>query len=79
MLPSGCVFHPRCRFAMARCAEDAPPLEDTGIGGRVVACWLQDGPEPAPEELALPEAGLGAWAPPATGASQATTQSGSAA
>jgi peptide/nickel transport system ATP-binding protein len=79
MLPSGCVFHPRCRFAMARCAEDAPPLEATGIGGRVVACWLQDGPEPAPEELALPEAGLGAWAPPATGASQATTQSGSAA
>ncbi len=78
MLPSGCVFHPRCRFAIARCADDAPPLEATGSGGRVVACWLQHGPEPAPTELARPEPGLDAWAPP-TADSRATTQGGSAA
>jgi peptide/nickel transport system ATP-binding protein len=79
MLPSGCVFHPRCRFALARCAEDAPPLEATGTTGRVAACWLQHGPEPAPDELARPEPGQVAWAPPAAAATQATTQSGSAA
>ncbi|MBO0839100.1 MAG: ABC transporter ATP-binding protein, partial [Actinobacteria bacterium] len=26
MLPSGCVFHPRCRFAFDRCSADSPPL-----------------------------------------------------
>jgi peptide/nickel transport system ATP-binding protein len=78
-LPGGCVFHPRCRFAMTRCAADDPPLEATGAGGRVVACWLQHGPEAAPDELALPEPGLDAWMPPATTAVQPTTQRGSAA
>jgi peptide/nickel transport system ATP-binding protein len=79
LLPSGCVFHPRCRFAIARCATDAPPLEPTGTDGRVVACWLQHGPGPAPAELALPEPSLEAWAPPATATGQVTTQTGSAA
>ncbi len=79
MLPSGCVFHPRCRFALARCADDAPPLAATGTGGRVVACWLQHPPESAPTELARPEPGLEAWAPPATADGQAATQGGSAA
>jgi peptide/nickel transport system ATP-binding protein len=79
LLPSGCVFHPRCRFALARCAADAPPLEAAGGGGRAVACWLQHGPEPAPDELARPEPGLEAWAPPGAAAVQATTQSESAA
>jgi peptide/nickel transport system ATP-binding protein len=76
-LPGGCVFHPRCRFAMARCAADTPPLEPTGHDGRAVACWLQDGTEPAPDELALPEPGLDMWSPSVAG--QPTTQSGSAA
>jgi peptide/nickel transport system ATP-binding protein len=77
-LPAGCVFHPRCQFALARCATDAPPLETTGDSGRVAACWLQHGTEPAPAELARPEPGLDAWQRPAV-AGQATTQSGSAA
>jgi dipeptide transport system ATP-binding protein len=35
--PSGCAFHKRCQFAVARCAEVVPPLEDIG-GGQQVAC-----------------------------------------
>ena len=35
--PSGCAFHKRCPFAVARCAEVVPPLEDIG-GGQLVAC-----------------------------------------
>ena len=31
-LPKGCAFHPRCRFAIAACRRDAPPLEDSGKG-----------------------------------------------
>jgi peptide/nickel transport system ATP-binding protein len=79
MLPSGCVFHPRCRFALARCAADTPPLEAAGAGGRVAACWLQHGPGAAPDELARPEPGLEAWAPPTPAATRATTQGESAA
>jgi peptide/nickel transport system ATP-binding protein len=76
-LPSGCVFHPRCRFAMARCTVDSPALAATGSDGRVVACWLQGGTEPAPDELAQPEPGQQAWSRSAAG--RATTQTGSAA
>ncbi|ARE39032.1 Oligopeptide transport ATP-binding protein OppF [Rhodovulum sp. P5] len=34
--PSGCGFHPRCPFAVPRCAAEVPPLRD--IGGRRAAC-----------------------------------------
>jgi peptide/nickel transport system ATP-binding protein len=55
-LPSGCVFHPRCRFALDRCAEQAPPLEIVGASaGRVAACWLQLVDTPVPAELAARE------------------------
>jgi len=30
--PSGCVFHPRCRYAEAICKEERPDLEDLGEG-----------------------------------------------
>jgi peptide/nickel transport system ATP-binding protein len=30
--PSGCYFHPRCRFAQERCRQEAPPLRDLGDG-----------------------------------------------
>ncbi len=36
--PAGCRFHPRCPFATAVCAEQAPPLAEVGPGQRV-ACW----------------------------------------
>ncbi len=31
-LPSGCAFHPRCKFAIDACTEAVPALEDTGQG-----------------------------------------------
>jgi oligopeptide transport system ATP-binding protein len=40
--PSGCAFHTRCRFAMARCKVERPELRDIGAGHQV-ACWLDDG------------------------------------
>lgn len=55
-LPSGCVFHPRCRFAFDRCVEQAPPLETVGASHRrLAACWLQLGDAPVPAELAARE------------------------
>ena len=35
--PSGCAFHKRCPFAVARCGAEVPVLEDLGEGQRV-AC-----------------------------------------
>ncbi len=37
-LPTGCAFHPRCRFAVERCAIEAPHLEDTG-NGHMARCF----------------------------------------
>src|SRR5919108_3384726 len=37
--PSGCRFHPRCPFAMARCAEVAPPEKEIATD-HLVACHL---------------------------------------
>ena len=53
-MPDGCKFHPRCPHAMDRCRTQEPPLTrptDEG-GGRVTACWLQDGRQDPPEALA---------------------------
>ena len=59
-LPSGCVFHPRCRYAMDRCRTESPPvLRLEGAGGRQAACWLQDGVTTTPPELAAAEPGYG--------------------
>ena len=40
-LPSGCAFHPRCRFAMEICREDVPECRAVGDQHRV-ACWLME-------------------------------------
>jgi len=40
--PSGCSFHPRCPFAMPRCAVDDPRLQEVSPD-RWVACHLYDG------------------------------------
>jgi peptide/nickel transport system ATP-binding protein len=37
-IPSGCAFHPRCRFAMERCRRERPDLMPIGATG--AACWL---------------------------------------
>jgi peptide/nickel transport system ATP-binding protein len=53
-MPSGCPFHPRCGYAFDRCRSDPPPpLLELDAGTRAAACWLQDGREAVPAELAL--------------------------
>jgi peptide/nickel transport system ATP-binding protein len=37
-LPAGCAFAPRCRLAIPRCHEEAPPLQNWG-GDHLAACW----------------------------------------
>lgn len=39
--PSGCRFHPRCKYAIAVCKEKIPVLEDIG-DRRCYACWRAD-------------------------------------
>ncbi len=39
--PSGCYFHPRCPYATALCAQEAPPLRELAPG-REVACHHAD-------------------------------------
>src|SRR5246500_2724595 len=41
--PSGCRFHPRCRYATKICAEQEPPLAEYGSGGHPAA------PPPPPQ------------------------------
>ena len=38
-LPPGCAFLPRCRFAKEKCAQEYPPLFQTGKE-HVAACWV---------------------------------------
>jgi oligopeptide/dipeptide ABC transporter ATP-binding protein len=37
-LGQGCAFRPRCRFAVAACAEAPPPLVAAGAAGQFSAC-----------------------------------------
>ena len=37
--PSGCVFHPRCKFAFDRCERQEPALDEVAPGRRA-ACFL---------------------------------------
>jgi peptide/nickel transport system permease protein len=70
-LPSGCAFHPRCRWALERCKTDLPLLQPVGTipihgevpaqpayGTREVACWLHRDGAIAPPELSQPEPSL---------------------
>jgi peptide/nickel transport system ATP-binding protein len=36
--PSGCRFHPRCRYATEICSQEEPPLVAHGTGGHMAAC-----------------------------------------
>ena len=48
--PSGCRFHPRCRFAIPRCSEEEPFLRE--LNDRQVACHRAD--EIAKQEIDAP-------------------------
>ena len=37
----GCAFAPRCRYAVARCRSESPPLEEKAID-HLAACWESD-------------------------------------
>lgn len=37
-IPSGCSFHPRCRFRHSNCFDDVPELIQIGAGERSAAC-----------------------------------------
>ncbi|WP_105384390.1 ABC transporter ATP-binding protein [Neorhizobium alkalisoli] len=40
--PSGCPFHPRCRYATGICKSDVPPLRSIATSDHSVACHLAD-------------------------------------
>jgi len=54
-LPTGCAFHPRCRWAMPRCSTDVPRLGPLNGSTREVACWLHSDGAQIPAELSRPE------------------------
>ncbi|RIK38795.1 MAG: peptide ABC transporter ATP-binding protein [Chloroflexi bacterium] len=39
--PGGCYFHPRCRYAQARCSQETPPLVEVAPG-HFAACHFAD-------------------------------------
>ncbi|WJL97011.1 ABC transporter ATP-binding protein [Microbacterium sp. ET2] len=52
--PTGCRFHPRCPWATAKCAAEAPP--EIAIGAdRVARCWAYS---TEPTTLPLPRVGV---------------------
>ena len=40
-LDEGCSFRPRCNYAVAKCAQEFPPLEKVK-GAHITACWERD-------------------------------------
>ncbi|MFZ1879090.1 MAG: oligopeptide/dipeptide ABC transporter ATP-binding protein, partial [Gaiellaceae bacterium] len=38
--PSGCPFHPRCKFRFEPCTTERPPLEKPKEDAHLDACWL---------------------------------------
>jgi peptide/nickel transport system ATP-binding protein len=39
--PSGCYFHPRCRYAQERCSQEEPPLREV-MPGHYAACHFSE-------------------------------------
>ena len=52
--PSGCRFHPRCRYATEICAQEEPPLVAHGAAGHVAACHHPLDADPIPTADASP-------------------------
>lgn len=42
--PTGCRFHPRCKFALPRCREEKPVYQELEPG-HFIACWNPQGKE----------------------------------
>jgi oligopeptide transport system ATP-binding protein len=52
--PSGCRFHPRCRYATEICAQEEPPLVLHGAAGHMAACHHPLDANPTPTADASP-------------------------
>ena len=52
--PSGCRFHPRCRYATEICAQEEPPLVLHGSAGHMAACHHPLDANPTPTADASP-------------------------
>jgi peptide/nickel transport system ATP-binding protein len=52
-LPSGCVFHPRCKFAFDRCTTAEPALAEV-TPGRRTACFLYPEVSEVPPRIMMP-------------------------
>src|SRR5690349_23554157 len=57
--PSGCRFHPRCRYATEICAQEEPPLVPHGTKGHMAACHHPLDADPTPTADAAPGAADG--------------------
>jgi peptide/nickel transport system permease protein len=66
-LPTGCAFHPRCAWAIARCHQEIPQLARLDGSGREVACWLHRGGATVPAELAQADPLARPWQPKTVG------------
>jgi oligopeptide transport system ATP-binding protein len=55
--PSGCRFHPRCRYATEICAAEEPPLVGHG-GGHLAACHHPLDANPPPTGLTASSSGI---------------------
>ena len=42
MMPTGCAFHPRCDYAVERCTQEDPQMEEVGTR-HAAACWEWEG------------------------------------
>jgi len=51
--PSGCYFHPRCRYTQERCQHEAPELRAVS-GSRTVACHFAEELELAGADMSMP-------------------------
>jgi peptide/nickel transport system ATP-binding protein/oligopeptide transport system ATP-binding protein len=51
--PSGCHFHTRCPYAIARCRSEDPPLLEVAPGHKVACLRREVGAEPVPLSPAI--------------------------
>jgi len=52
--PTGCRFHPRCRYATEICSQEEPPLVPHGAAGHLAACHHPLDANPTPTADASP-------------------------
>jgi oligopeptide transport system ATP-binding protein len=56
--PSGCRFHPRCRYATSICTTEEPPLTQHGSLGHLAACHHPLNSDTGPADTAVADAAV---------------------